>query len=103
MGLSVRTGIFLPDGRKLPVRLKRQPECRSDFVSPELMGKLVRCAEQLAAPFPHVRVDFLYTHGRITFGELTFFDGSGYTCFEPDSFDFEAGRMFDLPSGTGRA
>ncbi|WP_446423924.1 ATP-grasp fold amidoligase family protein [Mailhella sp.] len=99
LGHSVPTGIFLPDGRKLSVRVKRQPECRRGFVSPELLGELIRCAEQLAAPFPHVRVDFLYAQGRITFGELTFFEGSGYTCFEPDAFDFEAGRMFVLPPG----
>ena len=103
LGHSVPTGIFLPDGRKRSVRVKRQPECRRGAVSQELLGELIRYAEQLAAPFPHARVDFLYAQGRITFGELTFFDGSGYTCFEPDSFDFEVGRMFVLPDGNGVA
>ena len=29
--------------------------------------------------------------GQIYFGELTFYDGSGYMQFPPDNFDFEMG------------
>jgi len=31
------------------------------------------------------------------FGELTFFDGSGYQGYEPDDFDFILGEKFKLP------
>ena len=97
IGKSVRTSIFWPDGRQLPVRLKRLPKSRQGSIPSDLLAELVRYAEALAAPFPQVRVDFLYSQGRIVFGELTFFEGSGYNRFEPDAFDFEAGRMFVLP------
>ena len=29
-------------------------------------------------------------------GKLTFYDGSGYMHFSPDSFDFEMGEKFDV-------
>ena len=57
-------------------------------------------AEKLAEKFPHVRVDLYYVKGNIVFGELTFFNASGYMKFEPDSFDFEIGNCFELPAHT---
>ena len=35
-------------------------------------------AECLAKGLPEVRVDFYEVNGKILFGELTFFDGSGF-------------------------
>ena len=35
--------------------------------------------------------------GKIMFGEMTFYDGSGYMKFCPDQFDFELGDAFVLP------
>ena len=32
--------------------------------------------------------------GKVVFGELTFYDGSGYYLFEPDDFDEKAGSYF---------
>ena len=53
-------------------------------------------AEQLSKEFPHVRVDLYNINGDIYFGELTFYDGSGYMSFNPDSFDEELGRNFNI-------
>lgn len=55
-------------------------------------------AETLSKDFPHVRVDLYNIAGNIYFGELTFYDGSGYMTFTPDSFDEEMGRCFDISS-----
>ena len=55
-------------------------------------------AEGLSRNFPHVRVDLYNIAGKIYFGELTFYDGSGYMTFNPDSFDEEMGRNFDISS-----
>ena len=44
--------------------------------------------------------DFSITNtrtGKILFGEITFFDGSGYMTFNPDKFDFIMGEKFILP------
>ena len=53
--------------------------------------RMVQVAERLSEGFPHVRVDLYNVMGQIYFGELTFYDGSGYMQFPPDNFDFEMG------------
>lgn len=61
---------------------------------PDNYSELVHTAEKLAGDFPEARIDLYDIQGKIIFGEITFFDGSGYMCFEPDEFDFEMGRKF---------
>jgi hypothetical protein len=58
---------------------------------------MVNYAEKLSKKFPHVRVDLYSIEGNIIFGELTFFNASGYMKFEPDKFDYELGEKFKLP------
>ena len=85
------------------------PRCFGVFDSPDLLpvsqlpdrpenfGEMVRLAEAISAPFPHVRVDLYNVDGLIRFGELTFFNASGYMLYEPDCFDREIGDRFSLP------
>ena len=60
--------------------------------------KMIEIAEKLSGEFPHVRVDLYNVKGQIIFGELTFFNASGYTQFTPDEFDFTLGEKFILPN-----
>jgi len=64
---------------------------------PRNYEKMVEMAKILSAGFPHVRVDFYNIDGNIIFGEMTFFNASGYFQLEPDEFDFELGEKFVLP------
>ena len=50
-----------------------------------------------AAPFPYVRVDLYNIHGRIVFGELTFFPGSGLGTFTPAEYNQIIGAQLKLP------
>ncbi|MCD8052485.1 MAG: carbonic anhydrase [Lachnospiraceae bacterium] len=68
---------------------------------PEHYDEMLRTAEKLAVPFPHVRVDLYEYKGEIRFGELTFYNASGYMRYEPDSFDYEVGEKFVLPEIRG--
>lgn len=74
----------------------RCDERRSDRVEtrPENYEQMVEVAKSLSVEFPHVRVDLYNVKGKIYFGELTFYDGSGYFQYDPDSFDFEMGSCF---------
>ena len=54
-------------------------------------------AEKLANGIPQVRVDFYQTPAGIYFGEMTFFDGSGFDRFNPEEWDYRIGSMFKLP------
>ena len=71
--------------------MREQPEMPKNYY------EMVDMAETLAEGFPHVRVDFYNLDGKIVFGEMTFFNASGYVKFEPDEFDFELGNAFQLP------
>lgn len=63
---------------------------------PENYSKMVYLAEKLSGNLPHVRVDFYNINGRIYFGELTFFTGSGMKPFYPKKWDYILGDMLNL-------
>lgn len=60
----------------------------------ELMYQL---AEKLAAGTTELRVDFYEVNRQVYFGELTFFDGSGFDKIEPIEWDYKLGKWIDLP------
>jgi hypothetical protein len=96
VGVSAQFGVYDRDFHKLDVvRMDERPQAEA-LPRPENYEQMVQWAEQLAAPFPEVRVDLYNLHGQIYFGELTFYDGSGYMQFSPDAFDFEMGSKFDV-------
>lgn len=54
-------------------------------------------ASRLSEGIPEVRVDFYEVAGKVYFGELTFFDGSGFDKIEPFEWDQKLGGYIDLP------
>lgn len=98
VGVSAQIGIYDRNFHKLEVsRLDERPQDEA-LPKPENYEQMVAYAEQLSAQFPEVRVDLYNVSGKIYFGEMTFYDGSGYMTFNPDSFDFEMGEKFDVSS-----
>ena len=93
-GVYAYIGIYDINFNKLPVY--RCDEQRPDYVVPKPKNyeMMVEIARKLSEDFPHVRVDLYNIDGVIYFGELTFYDGSGYFHYDPDSFDFEMGDCF---------
>lgn len=63
---------------------------------PQYWSEMLEVAAKLSEDFPHVRVDLYEEEGKVYFGELTFFHFGGFVKFEPDSFDYEFGKLFDL-------
>lgn len=99
VGESVKVRIFDGDFQRLPVQRVGDADFE-DAVKPGNYEEMRRTAEKLAQAFPHVRVDLYNAGGKILFGELTFFNASGYMAYEPDSFDVTAGEMWKLPAPT---
>lgn len=64
---------------------------------PALFEALVATAQTLSAGIPHVRVDLYVVEGKIYFGEMTFFDGSGLQAIEPYAWDLKMGSWIELP------
>lgn len=79
-----------------------QPE---DPLSEEIMekpvfaDKMLELSRTLAENIPHVRIDWYYTGGKLLFGEITFFDSSGFCPFI-DNQDEILGSWITLPQKT---
>lgn len=98
---------FFKDGTKLGIydsNFNRMQYTRADMKSlisdvekPKNFEAMLEMASVLSSDFPYVRVDLYNVGGEIIFGELTFYDGSGYIGFNLDEFDFILGDAFELP------
>lgn len=96
VGEKAGFGIFDADYRKLDVfRVDERPLTRK-ICKPANYNEMKHIAEILASPFPEARIDLYNEGNQIRFGEITFFDGSGYMTFEPDEFDLTMGEKFQL-------
>ena len=67
---------------------------------PPQFEEMKKLATELSAPFPYVRVDFYNPPGKILFGELTFFPGSGLLPLIPikNNYDKLLGSQLKLPT-----
>ena len=63
---------------------------------PRNFDLMVKLCKILSADIPFLRVDLYEIDGKIYFGELTFFPGSGFTPLEPEEWDYKLGRLLNL-------
>lgn len=73
------------------------PHAKTRPEKPAQFEKMIELAEILAAGTVELRVDFYDVNGHIYFGELTFFDGSGFDRIEPIEWDYKLGSWVKLP------
>lgn len=64
---------------------------------PAHFEKMKTLAEKLSEGMPHVRVDFYVADDRVYFGEMTFFDGSGFDAFGEKKYANMLGEWIKLP------
>ena len=94
LGEYAHLAVYDKNFNKLPYYRKDELRLEQVIPKPSNYEEMLTIARTLSADFPHVRVDLYNIDGRIVFGELTFYDGSGYFSYEPDNFDYEVGRYF---------
>lgn len=68
-----------------------------EFNKPLLFEEMKQIAAKLSQGFSQIRVDLYYSNNRIYFGELTFYDSSGFDNLSSDRIDLEWGSWIDLP------
>lgn len=93
VGEKVSVSVFNRDYQRLAVK-REGDHLLTDVAMPQNYFELRKTAEILSQGFPHVRVDLYDSCGKILFGEMTFYNASGYMKYDPDCFDFELGRRF---------
>lgn len=92
-----KMGFYDRDFNKMSYRRLDFKPITNKLYKPDNFDLMLKYAMKLSEDFPHVRVDFYNIDGNIIFGEMTFFNASGYVKFEPDTFDYILGKEFNLP------
>lgn len=78
---------------------RHYPRSEYPIDKPQNYDKMVKLAERLASDLIFVRVDFYEVNGKIYFGELTFYPGSGMEEFAPPEWDKKLGDWIHLADG----
>lgn len=79
------TGIMLPHKPHNP-----------NVSKPESFDEMVRAAKLLSKDIAFVRVDFYDVNGKMYFGEITFYPGSGFGYYKPEEWNDILGSYIDL-------
>ena len=66
------------------------------IAKPIKLEEMIQLSELLAKDISHVRVDWYLINDRIYFGEITFFDGSGFEPFDDYSHDSFLGSLIKI-------
>lgn len=98
---SLKVTFFDKEWNVLPFE-RHYPKSKTPINKPQNYEKMVELAEKLSKNIPFVRVDFYEVEGKIYFGEITFYPGSGFEEFNPDSTDTELGKLIELPVSLSR-
>lgn len=89
---GLKVTFFDCDWKQLPFE-RHYPASRTPIAPPKNLRKMIELAEILSKNHPFLRVDFYEIAGKIYFGELTFFPGSGYEEFSPFEADEQLGKL----------
>ena len=73
------------------------PVSKEASEKPICLNKMISLSEKLAIDMPHVRIDWYHVNGKLLFGEITFFDGAGWTKFDNPEDDLYLGSLINLP------
>ena len=94
-----RANYYDTQRRFLPISEMLVPnDANANIVLPDEIEEMIVCAQKLSKDIPFVRVDFYDVNGKIYFGEMTFFPGSGFDPFLPEEWENKIGDMLALPT-----
>jgi len=90
-----------PDWKPAPFHIDRKyllPDLNAKKLvdKPENLEEMLEISTKLSQDFKFIRVDLYSINNKVYFGELTFYQGSGYDPIYPDEYDFWLGNQLDL-------
>lgn len=92
-----KRNLYSVDWKYVDGTIKYPNQPSFNIKKPQKLDDMLRCAKILSGNIPHVRIDFYSINDQIYFGEMTFYHGSGYEEFEPESLGILMGSWIDLP------
>ena len=75
---------------------RHYPSRKDGLQKPKSYNEMIMLSEKLSKDIPFVRVDFYEINGKVYFGELTFYPGSGFEEFTPYSADEWLGSFLKI-------
>jgi hypothetical protein len=97
LGNGVGVGIYDADFNRQDAQRADERPLERVIEKPLTFELMKEISAKLSEGFPEARIDLYEVDGEVKFGEITFYDGSGYMTFKPDSFDEKFGKAFILP------
>jgi hypothetical protein len=94
-----KRNFYTPEWDYAPVTLLYKTYPNIQIPKPPCLGVMHEIAKTLSAGIPFVRVDLYAINGKVYFGELTFYPGSGYEKFLTPEWDGIFGDWLALPAG----
>lgn len=94
-----KRNLYTTDWKYIEGSIEFPNDSNHQIERPKQLKKMLDLAHTLSAGIPHVRTDFYCIDDKIFFGELTFFHGSGFENFTPESLGNEMGKWIKLPGG----
>ena len=74
------------------------PRPDKEFDKPSKLSDMLRVASQLSQDMIHSRIDLYCIENDVYFGEITFFDSSGFEEITPSEMDEYLGKLIKLPT-----
>lgn len=101
LGNGVGLGIFNSEFEREDVTRVDEKALERAVAKPATFELMKEISSRLSEEFPEARIDLYDVDNEVRFGEITFYDGSGYMTFSPDTFDAKFGEAFILPESRG--
>ena len=92
---GLKVTFFDLNWNKLPFERKYRSS-KEKIAKPINFTKMVKFSEKLSKSIPFVRIDWYEINGKLYFGEITFYPGSGLEKFYPDKWDYILGDYITL-------
>lgn len=87
---------FDTEWNRIDVSFHFLSDTKKQIVKPSVLDEMLELSKKLSAGFPHLRTDFYIIGNKLYVGEMTFFHGTGFGRWWPESFDAEMGTWLDL-------
>lgn len=94
--ISHKRNVYDADWNLIDLQIKFPKGHERVFEKPANYEEMLYVAGKLSEGIPHVRVDLYNVNGKIYFGEMTFFHGSGMERFIPVEWDYKFGEYINL-------
>lgn len=87
---------FDTEWNRMDVSFHFPSDTKKRIAKPSVLEEMLELAKKLSVGFPHLRTDFYIIGNKLYVGEMTFFHGTGFGRWWPESFDAEMGSWLDL-------